>query len=255
MRRAKQLPLEAMTPQNKLSHLKEFQKVLKDYKPSIDVIDLLNQIKVVFLVAPAASGRNTIIRNMIMTGKYYYLISDTTRKPRINNGVPERDGAEYWFKNEEQMLDGLHRGEYIEASIIHEQQVSGASIQELRNALEKTLIAITDIDIQGCDFLQDYARDAENIFVLPPDFDEWMRRMDGRGAMELSEKKRRLQSAVKEIQGALTRPYFKFVVNWDLRSTCEQLHEEILDGIFDEHRQQEARHHAVTLLARLDSEL
>ncbi len=244
-----------MAPQNKLLHLKEFQKVLKDYKPSIDVIDLLNQLKVVFLVAPAASGRNTIIRNMIMTGKYYYLISDTTRKPRINNGVPERNGAEYWFKTEEQMLDGLRRGEYIETSIIHEQQVSGASIQELRNALEKNLIAITDIDIQGCDFLQDYARGAENIFVLPPDFDEWMRRMDGRGAMEPSEKKRRLQSAVMEMQEALKRPYFKFVVNWDLRSTCEQLHEEIVDGIFDEQRQQEARHHAVALLARLDSEL
>lgn len=247
--------LKSMTPQNRLSELKSFERILKGYRPSIDVIDLLNQLKVVFLVAPAASGRNTIIRNMIMTGKYYYLISDTTRKPRINNGVPERDGAEYWFKTEKQMLDGLRRGEYIEASIIHDQQVSGASIQELRNALEKKLIAITDIDIQGCDFLQDYARNAENIFVLPPDFDEWMRRMDGRGAMEPSEKKRRLRSAVREISEALKRPYFKFLVNWDLRSTSEQLHEEIAEGAFDPTRQEEARHHAVTLLARLDSEL
>ena len=244
-----------MVPQNKLAHLKEFQKILKGYKPSIDVIDLLNQIKVVFLVAPAASGRNTIIRNMIMTGKYYYLISDTTRKPRINNGMPERDGEEYWFKTEAQMLDGLKRGEYIEASIIHEQQASGASIQELRTALEKDLIAITDIDIQGCDFLQDYARNAHNIFVLPPDFDEWMRRMDGRGAMEAGEKRRRLQSAVKEISEALKRPYFKFLVNWDLRSTSEQLHEEIVQDVFDETRQEGARHHAAVLLARLDSEL
>lgn len=126
-----------MVPNNKLAHLKDFQKALKNYVPNIDVIDLLNQVQVVFLVAPAASGRNTIIRNMIMTGKYYYLISDTTRRPRINNGVPERNGEEYWFKSELEFLDGLKRGEYIEAAIIHEQQVSGTSISELRTALEK----------------------------------------------------------------------------------------------------------------------
>jgi guanylate kinase len=243
-----------MAPDNKLTFLKDFQKALKNYKPNIEVIDLLNQIKVVLLVAPAAAGRNTIIRNMIMTGKYYYLISDTTRKPRINNGVPERDGEEYWFRTEEEFLAGLKRGEYIEAAVIHEQQVSGTSIHEVREALSRNLIAITDIDIQGCDFLRDFAN-ADNIFVLPPDFDEWMRRMDGRGAMEPSEKKRRLQSAVHEISEALKRPYFKFLVNWDLRSTSEQLHEEIVRGVFDEQRQEEARHHAVELLARLDSEL
>lgn len=247
--------LTCMVPNNKLTQLKDFQKALRNYIPSIEVIELLNQMQIVFLVAPAASGRNTIIRNMIMTGKYYYLISDTTRRPRVNNGIPERDGGEYWFKSESQFLDGLRRGEYIEAAIIHEQQVSGISISELRIALEKKLIAITDIDIQGCDFLQDYARDAHNIFVLPPDFEEWMRRMDGRGAMDPGEKKRRLQSAVSEISGALKRPYFKFLVNWDLRSTSEQLHEEILCGKFDDNRQAEARHHAIELLARLDTEL
>mgnify|MGYP006370491905 CR=1 FL=1 len=243
-----------MSDTNKIEHLAEFQKILRDYSPNIEVIDLLNQLKVVLLVAPAAAGRNTIIRNLIMTGKYYYLISDTTRKPRINNGVPESNGAEYWFHSEEDMLDSLRRGEYVEAAIIHDQQVSGTSIHELRQALSKNLVAITDIDIQGSDYLQDFDAESHNIFILPPDYDEWMRRMDGRGVMDRNEKKRRLQSAVHEISEALKRPYFKFLVNWDLRSTSEQLHEEILLGVFDEKRQIDARHHAVELLARLDSE-
>jgi guanylate kinase len=243
-----------MTPHNKLAHLKEFQKALSNYKPNIEVIDLLNNVKVVLLVAPAASGRNTIIRNMIMTGKYYYLVSDTTRQPRVNNGIPERSGVEYWFRTEVEFLEGLKRGEYIEAAIIHEQQVSGTSIDELRVAREKNLIAITDIDLQGCENIRDFA-DIDNVFVLPPDFDEWMRRMDTRGAMDPQEKKRRLQSAVREISDAMDKDYFKFLVNWDLRSTIEQLHEEITQSAFDPVRQEAARNHAVTLLARLDSEL
>lgn len=242
-----------MSDTNKITHLAEFNNILRDYRPNIDVIDLLNQVKVVLLVAPAAAGRNTIIKNLIMTGKYYYLTSDTTRKPRINNGVPEKSGDEYWFKSEEDMLDGLRRGEYIEASVIHEQQVSGISIHELRNALKEHLIAITDIDIQGCDFLQDYLGNADKIFVLPPDFDEWMRRMDGRGAMDAHEKKRRLESALREISAALERPYYKYVINWDLRSTTEKLHEQIVMGIFDETLQNTAISHAKELKTNIEN--
>jgi len=244
-----------MSDINKIKHLGEFQKILKDYIPGIEVIDLFNLIKVVLLVAPAAAGRNTIIRNLIMTGKYYYLVSDTTRKPRINNGVPERDGEEYWFRSEEQMLDSLRRGSYVEAAIIHDQQVSGTNIQELKEALIKNQVAITDIDIQGSDYLQDYAPSADNIFILPPDFDEWMRRMDGRGHMDASEKVRRLESAHREISAAMERKYFKFVINWDLRSTSEELHEEITRGLFDEAKQANARKHALELLLSLEKAL
>ncbi len=242
-------------PENKLSYIDDFKKVLRNYTPNIEVIDVLSQVTVVLLVAPAASGRNTIIRNLIMTGKYYFVVSDTTRHPRINNGVPERSGEEYWFRSEQEMLEGLRYGQYVEAALIHEQQVSGASIHEYKNAFEKGLVAITDIDIQGSDTVQQYASNVHNIFVLPPEFDEWMRRMDGRGAMDPGEKRRRLESAVKEIEGALERTYFKFVVNWDLRQTCEELHEEIMSGIFDTDRQKKAIGHARQLLEQLSKVL
>jgi guanylate kinase len=240
-----------MSDQNKLQHLHDFQKLITSYKPNIEVIELLSQLRVVLLVAPAAAGRNTIIRNLIMTGKYYYLISDTTRKPRINNGVPEHSGGEYWFRSEQDMLESLRRGEYVEAAVIHEQQVSGTSIHELRIALQKGLVAITDIDLQGCDSFQLYGPNTEPIFILPPDFNEWMRRMDGRGVMDPHEKRRRLQSAVREINEALKRPYFKFVINWDLRSTSEELHQEIISGVFEENKQNLARQHAEELLTSL----
>ena len=104
--------------------------LLKHYNPSLEIIDLLRNIQFVLLAAPTAAGRNTIIRNLIMTGKYYYVVSDTTRKPRINNGIPEKNGNEYWFKSEEEFLHGLKNGAYVEAAIIHNQQVSGISLEE-----------------------------------------------------------------------------------------------------------------------------
>lgn len=238
-----------------LKHFSDFQRVLKDYKPSLEILDILQRTKLVLLVAPAAAGRNTIIRNLIMTGKYHFLVSDTTRRPRINNGVPERNGEEYWFKTEEDFLRGLKNGAYIEAAIIHNQQVSGISLQELRLADSANQIAITDVEIQGCDNIKSYSDTTLPVFILPPSFDEWMRRLDGRGAMDPAEKRRRLISAVNEIQLALERSYFKFIINWDLRLTIEQLHEHIVSGTFDATEQAADRAHAMQLLADLDAHL
>lgn len=237
---------------NNLRLLNDFKRVLKDYKPSLELLDLLADTTFVLLSAPTAAGRNTIIKNLIMTGKYSYVVSDTTRRPRINNGQPESNGTEYWFKSEEEMMMGLRNGAYIECAILHNQQVSGISIEEMRRASQSGRIAITDIDIHGCDNIKSYSDNAVPVFVLPPTFDEWMKRLDGRGAMDPAEKRRRLTSAAEEIQLALERSYFKFIINWDLRLTVEELHEHIISGTFGTAEQTTAHSHAQQLLADLD---
>lgn len=240
-------------PYSPLRYLSEFQRVLKTYKPSLEILDLLQETKFVLLSAPTAAGRNTIIRNLIMTGKYCYVISDTTRRPRINNGIPERSGEEYWFKTEEEFLQGLKNGAYIEAAVIHNQQVSGISLDEMRRATSSGMVAITDIDIHGCDNIKSYSDTTVPVFVLPPDFNEWMKRLDGRGVMEPAEKRRRLISAAEEIQLALERSYFKFIINWDLRLTVEELHQHIISGNFGAAEQTAAHTHAQQLLEDLSN--
>lgn len=231
-----------------LKHLAEFERELKNYKPNLELLDLLHTTKLVVVSGPTASGRNTIINRLIMTGKYYFLVSDTTRRPRINNGIPEKNGEEYWFKSEEEVLHGLKNGAYIEPAIIHKQQVSGMPLSELRIASQQGRIAITDAEIQGCDSIKSYSDTAIPVFVLPPDFPEWMRRLDSRGDMAADEKIRRLTSAINEIETALSRSYFKFIINWDLRRTVEVLHENILANKFNEEEQVHAHDHAKQLL-------
>lgn len=236
-----------------LKRLSDFQRVLKTYKPSLEILDLLQNHQFIILAAPTAAGRNTIIKNLIMTGKYYYVISGTTRHPRINNGIPERSGEEYWFKSEEEFLQGLKNGAYVEAALIHGQQVSGISLDEIRRGAISNRVMITDTDIHGCDSIMSYSDTTVPVFVLPPNFAEWMKRLDGRGAMDPAEKRRRLMSAAEEIQLALQRNYFKFIINWDLKLTIEELHQHILTKSFGEAEQQAAHGHAQQLLTDLDN--
>ena len=234
-----------------LKHLNDFKSVLNNYEPSQELVSLLDNNKFVLLSAPSAAGRNTIINQLIMTGKYYYVVSDTTRRPRTNNGLLEQNGKEYWFKTEEEFLYSLKNGYYIEAAIIHNQQVSGVSMDEIKHASENHKVAITDIDIHGCDTIYSYSDNVQPVFILPPDFEEWMSRLDGRGSMEPEEKKRRLISAYDEIKLALGRAYFKFITNYDLKYTVEQLHEHIMNDNFEPIEQKQAVEHAKQLLIDL----
>lgn len=198
---------------NELEHLEDFQQILTNYEVSHTNQKTLHQTTLVLCSAPTATGRNTVIRELVKTGKYYFIVSDTTRKPRINDGVPEQDGVEYWFRSEPEMLADLRAGKFLEAEIIHSQQVSGISIREVAKAQTNHQIAITDADRGGVRLVRKAKPDTICLFFLPPSFEEWQRRVNGRGDMPDKEKHRRFTTAIHELENALANNYYKFVIN------------------------------------------
>lgn len=208
---------------NKLIYIDEFHQILKNYKLSQPSLQSLSQTELVLLVAPSSSGRNTLIRHLLKTGDYYFIVSDTTRKKRVNDGVLEKDGVEYWFRSEEEVLTDIKAGKYLEAAVIHNQQVSGISIRELHKASDKQKIAITDAEIAGVEHAIQLKPDTIAIFVLPPNFDEWQRRIKHRGDMNSEEYKRRMESAAIEFADALKHDYYKFVINESVEQAAEQV--------------------------------
>jgi len=182
---------------NELKHMAEFRSVLKEYKPSAAARKSLEGMTLVLLTAPTAGGRNTIINKLVKTGEYHFIVSDTTRQPRVNKGVPEQNGREYWFRTEEQFLDDLQHGQYLEAELIHNQQVSGISIRELEKAKSLHKIAIDEVDMQGIANVLPTKPDTIGILIIPPDFETWLHRVDSRGRMDTEERRRRFNTAVE----------------------------------------------------------
>jgi guanylate kinase len=198
---------------NTLKHTEEFRDILKSYKMSKQSVQILNQTDFVMLSAVSSSGRNTIIRELLKTEEFYYIVSDTTRKKRINDGIEEQDGVEYWFRSEEEILGDLKAGKFVEAALIHDQQVSGISIRELGIAQQEGKIAISDIDVQGVHTIMQHSKRAIAVFVLPPSYDEWMRRWKKRGSITDREFENRKASAKEELTIALSEDYYHFVIN------------------------------------------
>jgi guanylate kinase len=209
---------------NQLEHTAEFRSVLGSYTLSSSAKKTLEETKLVLLVGPSSSGRNTVINELVKTGDYHYVVSDTTREKRVKNGVPiEQDGREYWFRDEADVLNDLQNGEFLEAAIIHEQQVSGISIREIEKARADGRIAITDIEPTGADTIHQLKPDATVIFVVPPHFEAWIARLKRRSDLPDDEINRRILAACKEIQTALSRDYYTYVVNDELEETVEDI--------------------------------
>lgn len=194
------------------------KQAVDNYQMSQQSKDLLASSPIVMLVSITGGGKNTIIGELLKTNAYHYVISHTTRKPRINNGEQEQNGVNYWFVSEQEMLTKLSNGDFIEAKWVHDSYVYGTSINELQTALRSDKAPLLEIDVQGVEEIQRAKPDATAIFIVPPDYETWMQRLSGRGEVVDDELQKRIITAAKELETALANPSFKFLVNDDLKT-------------------------------------
>jgi guanylate kinase len=212
-----------------LPHLEQraaFEALAKDYQMSPQARTILAKTTIILMVSPTAVGKNTVISEVLKTGEYQFIVTDTTRPPRVNGGKLEENGVDYFFRSEDDMLADIRAGRFVEFAIIHERQVSGMSIREIEKALNAGKIAISDVDIHGVDSLVKAKSDAIAIFLLPPSFDAWLSRLKGRNPdMSDTELRSRFTSALTELRTALDKPYYRFVVNDDLSEAVKSVHD------------------------------
>lgn len=237
-----------------LSHLAEFQAILENpehpYRPSAESQAVIRETDIALIVGPSNSGRNTTIKRMLASSdNYYFMVSDTTRKPQFRDGEMEADGGTYWFRSEEDVLADLEAGAYVEAAIIHGIQVSGSSVREVARAHERGKVAISDFEMMGVDSYLAIKPDTMVLFFLTKSLEEQLRRMDSRGGLTPETKMKRLRTAVKEYQHALNNPAYWFVVNDALDETTAYAEELIQTRQPDPEKQATGRLLAEQLLA------
>jgi guanylate kinase len=208
---------------NSLKYREEFERLLANYHISAQAEKILAQLKLVILCGPSASGRNTIISQLIQRGGYSFIVSDTTRKPREDNGRLEQNGVNYWFRSEHEMLAELKAGDFLEAEIIHKQQVSGISLRELRRAYDAGLIAITDVDVGGFNNIVLVKPDTLAILILPPSFNEWVRRLYERSELPESEIRNRMETGSRIFAEAVNNKQAIVIINDQLGSAVDEV--------------------------------
>jgi guanylate kinase len=191
------------------------QKLVDEYVVPKSAAAEVSSIPILLLVGVSGAGKGTIVHRLLQSGKYHQIVSHTTRAPRENGGVLEQDGVDYHFITKQQAAEMLKNGEFVEAKFVHG-NIYGTSIAEVTKAHADNKIALNDIDVQGVAEYKALSDGVIAVFVLPPDYAEWQRRLLARyGAEGPNEEEiaKRMQTAVLELEEALARPYYHFVVN------------------------------------------
>lgn len=225
---------------------------LSAYKTPPEAVKVISNTAIVFLVGISGAGKDTVRKELLATGDFHHIVSHTTRPPRHNHGVLEQDGVDYHFVDVKKVENMLDNKEFIEAKIFSN-NVYGTSIAEIQAVHDAELIAISDLEIQGVAEYMAISPAVKPIFLLPPSYEIWQERLKRRyhdNDIDPIDISRRLQTAKVELQEALEKDYFYFVINNDLETSIQQV-EAIANGTLAKESTKEARTLAKDLLAKL----
>ena len=133
------------------------------------------------------------------------------------------DGVEYWFRNSDDFLNDLKAGRYLEAELIHNQQVSGINLSELKKAESLNKTALADLDIGGVKKVLALNPKARIYLILPPSFKVWLRRLIDRNNIVDSEIRRRLTTAIKILESVSDLENVRVVLNNNYKKASETI--------------------------------
>ena len=211
----------------------EIEKLAKDYKIDQSGIDIIRQSQIAFLVGITSAGKDTIQKKLLSNSDYYSVVSHTTRSPRSNNGVMEKDGVSYYFVNFNEMSELLMNHKMVEINKFGENYY-GASVKEFSDANERNKIAVTDMDVNGiASFYEIAPNNISAVFIVPPDYNTWLNRVKKRyDTLELFEADWRVRRdiAINELTYALSVPYYRFVINDDLERAVKVVDKIVREG-------------------------
>ncbi|UJD06433.1 MAG: hypothetical protein HXL06_003535 [Candidatus Nanosynbacter sp. HMT-348_TM7c-JB] len=232
----------------------DIEKLIKDYEPNEQAIELVRSTKVVLLAGITGAGKDTIKKRLLKIPYFRDIVSHTTRLPRINNGKAEEDGVDYHFIDQPTAMEMLQKREFVEAKFVHG-TIYGTSVAEIKLAYDQNKVAITDIDVQGVAEYEKLSPCGIAIFIVPPTYQTWIERLKKRYKTEAdfqAEWPKRRQSSIEELKHALEVPYYHVIINDDLDDAVQICHEIIERGDIFSSRDDHARLAARSLLDELE---
>lgn len=179
--------------------------------------------RLVVLAGPTAVGKGTVSRHIRETYPGVLLsVSATTRPPRIG----ELDAEHYYFVTDDEFDRMIDQGEFLEHATVHNAYRYGTPRPPIDRALAEGKSVLLEIDLQGARAVKEAMPEAVLVFLLPPTWEELVRRLVGRGTESAEEQARRLETAKVEL--AAQDEFDVKVVNHDVGQAARDV-VELLD--------------------------
>lgn len=152
--------------------------------------------RLVVLAGPTAVGKGTVANYIREHYPEVELsVSATTRAPRPG----EVDGVNYHFTDDDGFDRLIADEQLLEFATVHNAYRYGTPRAPIDEAIASGRSVLLEIDIQGARQVRSRMPEARLVFLLPPSWDELVRRLVGRGTESAEEQARRLETAKVEL--------------------------------------------------------
>ena len=174
--------------------------------------------RLVVLAGPTAVGKGAV--SAYIRENYpevHFSVSATTRPARPG----EHDGVHYYFVSDAEFDRKIAAGELLEWAVVHNSYRYGTPRPPIDEALNQGRSVLLEIDLQGARSVRAVMPEARLVFLLPPSWDELVRRLIGRGTETPAEQQRRLETARVELAA---QDEFDFkVVNHEVSQAAQEV--------------------------------
>lgn len=214
------------------------RKLQETYRVGDDLRNQLAHVDLLAIVGPTGVGKTTIINELDIPP----VRSDVTRDMRPD----EKNDQNYRFRDDYlQILQEIKIGEYAQFVVSEAGDFYGTHKDGYPQAGWCTMAIFADA-IPA--FRELGFRSVVPVYIMPPGYVEWMRRIGAQREQKLSS---RIEEAVKSIKTALRDPEYHFVLNDNLEFAVRDVNRILKNEPADEHRARLARETADILLERL----
>jgi guanylate kinase len=174
--------------------------------------------RLVVLAGPTAVGKGTVSAFIRQNFPEVMLsVSATTRSPRPG----EQDGVHYYFVDDAQFDAMIARREFLEWARVHNLARYGTPRPPVETALAEGRSVLLEIDLAGARQVRQAMPEATLVFLLPPSWEELVRRLTGRGTEPPDEQARRLDTARVEL--AAQDEFDVLVINDDVSRAAAEV--------------------------------
>lgn len=172
--------------------------------------------KLIVVSGPSGVGKSTITNQLKSNPNFWVSVSATTRARRAN----EVDNVDYKFVSDEEFSQMVQKGDFLEWAEFTGAKY-GTPAEPVKEALEKGLNVILEIELNGARQVRKNAPEAMLVFIEPPSWQELESRLLNRGTESSDLVERRLARAREELKAASE---FDFVlVNTEVEQVVAEL--------------------------------
>ena len=151
--------------------------------------------EVIAVSAPSGGGKTTIVKKILkLYPEIIFSVSATTR-PRRDN---ETDGVEYFFISEDEFKNRVDKNEFVEWEKFYDYYY-GTFKKTIDNCINERKTILLELDVKGSLVLKTIYPEAHLIYIMPPSYEELIKRLKGRQTENSEDFKKRVERAKMEL--------------------------------------------------------